>query len=212
MNTMKKCLFGGALVGAGLCSTAVAGEFQWGSSNSYNSLINLLPGGYSFFATAAGGWNEGISNSPSYASTVGGDLGIDILAYSGIAQGPIGNAYVFHTGLDFTVSDNMMATINWDVSNDSYNSGSGVSYAFITDSGGTIFSMDGSSATGTTSLTLLSTETYTLKVFILSGPGISGLSFFNMTENTVSVVPLPPAAFAGLGMLAGLGAYRRIRR
>jgi len=212
MNTMKKCLFGGALVGAGLCSTAVAGEFQWGSSNSYNSLINLLPGGYSFFATAAGGWNEGISNSPSYASTVGGDLGIDILAYSGIAQGPIGNAYVFHTGLDFTVSDNMMATINWDVSNDSYNSGSGVSYAFITDSGGTIFSMDGSSATGTTSLTLLSTETYTLKVFILSGPGISGLSFFNMTENTVAAVPLPPAAFAGLGMLAGLGAYRRIRR
>jgi len=209
---MKKCLFGGALVGAGLCSTAVAGEFQWGSSNSYNSLINLLPGGYSFFATAAGGWNEGISNSPSYASTVGGDLGIDILAYSGIAQGPIGNAYVFHTGLDFTVSDNMMATINWDVSNDSYNSGSGVSYAFITDSGGTIFSMDGSSATGTTSLTLLSTETYTLKVFILSGPGISGLSFFNMTENTVAAVPLPPAAFAGLGMLAGLGAYRRIRR
>jgi hypothetical protein len=28
----------------------------------------------------------------------------------------------------------------------------------------------------------------------------------------VSVVPLPPAAFAGLGLLAGMGAYRRIRK
>jgi len=28
----------------------------------------------------------------------------------------------------------------------------------------------------------------------------------------VSSVPLPPAAFAGLGLLAGMGAYRRIRR
>lgn len=27
-----------------------------------------------------------------------------------------------------------------------------------------------------------------------------------------AIVPLPPAAFAGLGMLAGLGVYRRIRR
>jgi len=27
-----------------------------------------------------------------------------------------------------------------------------------------------------------------------------------------AVVPLPPAAFAGLGMLAGMGAYRRLRR
>jgi len=31
-------------------------------------------------------------------------------------------------------------------------------------------------------------------------------------DNNVAVVPLPPAAFAGLGLLAGMGAYRRIRR
>jgi hypothetical protein len=29
---------------------------------------------------------------------------------------------------------------------------------------------------------------------------------------TISVVPVPPAAFAGLGLLAGLGAYRRFRK
>jgi hypothetical protein len=60
----------------------------------------------------------------------------------------------------------------------------------------------------------------------LSGLTTSSFSFYNSnafgslleldnTEfgfNSVSVVPLPPAAFAGLGMLAGLGAYRRIRR
>ncbi|CAN0600321.1 unnamed protein product, partial [Laminaria digitata] len=49
--------------------------------------------------------------------------------------------------------------------------------------------------------------TYFLNHVLISGPGALGESSFS-----VSVVPLPPAAFAGLGMLAGLGAYKRIRR
>jgi len=31
-------------------------------------------------------------------------------------------------------------------------------------------------------------------------------------DNSIVVVPVPPAAFAGLAMLAGLGAYRRVRK
>ena len=42
-----------------------------------------------------------------------------------------------------------------------------------------------------------------------------GTGLIEVVDNidfNINVVPLPPAAFAGLGMLAGLGAYRRIRR
>jgi len=35
---------------------------------------------------------------------------------------------------------------------------------------------------------------------------------FSINGNTVTVVPLPPAAFAGLGLLGCMGAYRRIRK
>jgi hypothetical protein len=35
---------------------------------------------------------------------------------------------------------------------------------------------------------------------------------FTIDGNTVNVVPLPPAAFAGLGILGCMGAYQRIRR
>ena len=45
-----------------------------------------------------------------------------------------------------------------------------------------------------------------LSVHALTGEPLGEVS------NTVVVVPLPSAALAGLGMLGGLGAYRRIRR
>jgi len=35
---------------------------------------------------------------------------------------------------------------------------------------------------------------------------------FTLDGNSITVVPLPPAALGGLAMLAGLGAYRRIRK
>jgi hypothetical protein len=35
---------------------------------------------------------------------------------------------------------------------------------------------------------------------------------FSINGNTITVVPLPPAAFAGLGILGCMGAYRRIRK
>ena len=59
----------------------------------------------------------------------------------------------------------------------------------------------------------------------LSGLTTSSFSFYNSNAfgsslelnntdfsfNTISVIPLPPAAFAALGMLAGLGVFRRFR-
>ncbi len=41
---------------------------------------------------------------------------------------------------------------------------------------------------------------------------LSTIESLGIDNMTVSVIPLPPAALAGLGMLAGLGAYRRLRR
>ncbi len=41
---------------------------------------------------------------------------------------------------------------------------------------------------------------------------LSTLESLAIDNMAVSVIPLPPAGFAGLGMLAGLGIYRRIRR
>ncbi len=41
---------------------------------------------------------------------------------------------------------------------------------------------------------------------------LSTLESLALDNMSVSVIPLPPAAFAGLGMLVGLGIYRRIRR
>lgn len=42
------------------------------------------------------------------------------------------------------------------------------------------------------------------------GPNTNGVGFDDLLF-TAQIVPLPPAALAGLGMLAGIGAYRRWR-
>lgn len=43
-------------------------------------------------------------------------------------------------------------------------------------------------------------------------PEGGGAGFNDLLFTAVSVIPLPPAAYAGLGMLTGLGVYRRVRR
>jgi len=64
-------------------------------------------------------------------------------------------------------------------------------------------------ATFTADISGLNGTTMEVQVVWANLSTIESLGIDNMT---ISVIPLPPAAFAGLGMLAGLGAYRRIRR
>jgi len=214
MNTVTKCLFGGALIGAGLCSSAAAGDIQWGSSIASNNKLRTTSGLPSDFAIS-GNWNESVTGPLNQnASSIGTDMGISMLAYSDATLNGSGYAYARHYSgvLDFTVSQDMMVYFDWDVSNDNFN----LSYLAITDTtpSGSLFFMNSSLAleTGTASAMAYAGETYFLSGWIIAGGGLTGSSYFNMTGSTITVVPLPPAALAGLGLLAGMGAYRRIRR
>jgi len=205
---VKQCLFGGALLGAGLCSNATAGDFQWGPANF--SLVYTNPGPYHHFNTY-GGWDEIETGSGQTATSTGNDFGLAMSAYTSYGYGS-GFALAYHLDLEFTVTANMTANLNWDITNDNYNGGYGYSYADIFDSSySSIFSMNGTTPTGNMDIQLLVGQTYHFWGQIISGPGAQGLSFFNMSSG-VAVVPLPPAAFGGLAMLGGLCAYRRVRR
>jgi hypothetical protein len=46
----------------------------------------------------------------------------------------------------------------------------------------------------------------------LSVQSLDRMTTFASVNNTINVVPLPPAAIAGLAMLGGIGAYRRFRK
>jgi len=197
MNTMKKCLFGGALVGAGLCSTAVAGHLEW-------------TGG---FATVSGdsGPVGAITSGPSWAATSPGFFDFGTAsgdtsgAYMAVYSGYFGfNASSVLDSTTFTVNTTTTFTFEW--------AASGFGFLSVDIVGAGIINPDLNfvSGSGMFDLTFLATETYTIDANLFAGG--NSLATFRMTENAMAAVPLPPAAFAGLGMLAGLGAYRRIRK
>lgn len=192
-----KCLFGGALLGAGLCgggSPALAGNFDLVSSYGfamafieYSNQSNDFDGGDFALSVASSGGTTASAYGDSYG-------------FSFFASG--GNAYA-RTLTQFSVSSDLMVLFQWDVISDTR----GLSYGKIVDlsTGSSVFEFDGGS--GDTTVTLLTGRTYSFRSSVVAGSGSTADSSFN-----VSVVPLPPAAFAGLGMLAGMGAYKRIRR
>ena len=191
-----KCLFGGALLGAGLCgggSPALAGNFDLVSSYgnarafiSFSDQSNDFGGDFALSVASSGG-----TTASAYGDSDG---------FSFFASG--GNAYA-RTLTQFSVSSDLMVLFQWDVISDT----AGLSYGKIVDlsTSSSIFEFDGGS--GDTTVTLLTGRTYRFTSLVVAGSGSTADSSFN-----VSVVPLPPAAFAGLGMLAGMGAYKRIRR
>ena len=204
-----KCLFGGALLGAGVCagagSSAHAGNFVWGSGFAY---------GYLAYTNLAD------------QSTIGGDFGLTVTdAYGGSASAAFdahgfsvsataGNYSVYtfatmNTEAFFTVDENMAVRFDWDLSANSPYTSQNDNFLQVfnstTMSFENIFSFSLPDS-GSFSLTLEAGNQYYIKSYISSTFDGQSSSF------SVSVVPLPPAAFAGLGMLAGLGAYKRIRR
>lgn len=202
MKTVKNCLFGGALVGAGLCSQAqAAAEFNWLSSS--DNFTHLSGNMMQYFNTGSG-WSEYSSDGASYSSMTGTDFALSMATNSDGAN-DFARADHFN-GVYFEVTEDTAVDFEWDFSG----SNSSSYFALI----GPVVGLnnDGGAVSGSFSLDLIAGDVYWIQASVFSRDG-NGLSFFNMTvDNSVSVVPLPPAAIAGLGMLAGLGAYRRVRR
>lgn len=209
MNTVKKCLFGGALMGAGLCSSAnaggVEGVFAWDVD-------------FAFAATPFGAYNytygNGIIDVASeslfgYAHAQADQSGLTLFAdsFDGDLTGTearIGFVSQAFINASFNVSQSMSVTMTWDFSADI----SGYSYLS--------FDSVPYGAVGSIQLDLVAFESHLITAKMSSqlpaGPGFSATASTFTISNTVNVVPLPPAAFGGLAMLAGLGAYRCVRR
>jgi len=111
---------------------------------------------------------------------------------------------IVETLASFTVSENMLMTLDWNLGTDDT--------LTIVDSYTNAYLVDIFASTDSDTVDHLFIANRTYFVFINLTRIGNGSSSFHLFENTVVAVPLPPAAFAGLGMLAGLGAYRRVRR
>lgn len=212
MKTKTNCLFGGALLGAGLCagagSSALAGDFAWGPAYLFS---------YTNFGADAA-YTTGGDVSVSVADMHGGsaDATFNASGFSMMAVAPNTGNYNFAaaylvTSLGFTVTSDMTVLFEWDMTGNTANNGSGGSLSAY-DSGSmsnvSLFSFSGLDV-GSSTITLLAGTQYTLTGDVAAELGAGASSF---SVSSVSVVPLPPAAFAGLGMLAGMGAYKRVRR
>jgi hypothetical protein len=194
MNTITKCLFGGALIGAGLCSSATGAAVDWVSGYGY---VDAIDGSISsdYDSLSGTGWDAMGAYGTASAHSSADTFGIDMAADSGNGSADAGAVG------SFTVATDTTMLLSWDVS---------FAHIIFNDvSTGPVLNLNPSDEAGSIEFTFLSGTTYTVEVTLFSF-GSGPPSTFTM--NTVNVVPLPPAAFGGLAMLAGLGAYRRIRR
>ena len=218
-----KCLFGGALLSAGVCagagSTALAGEFQFGNSTLYANINS-----FSFaYTTMSGNGTSTITDTytgtSAYATASFSDSSFSFFlqtAYS--ADDVFGNDGTVSAsiGASFTVLQDVTVRLDPGATSSSFElfsrDSSGYGYGYNYPMGTrTYYGSD------TLDIFLTANTTYTLFATGIgywdswfAGQTRRGGEAFSMT--IVSAVPLPPAAFAGLGMLAGLGAYKRIRR
>jgi len=183
-TNVKTCLFGGALLGAGLCSPAAAGDVDW--SFGFGFAYNIANFGSDI---GIGGWDADVGDG---THSIGGTFGLDIAA-NGATNG---YAYAFVDGY-FTVATDTTLLLSWDIE---------IGYADVNGFGFNFEAFDGD--TGSLEVTFLQGVEYEVRALLYDFGGAPS----SFTMNTVTVVPLPPAAIGGLAMLAGLGAYRRVRR
>ena len=192
MNTKTTCLFGGALIGAGLCSNANAADVNWSFGNgNARDLIN------DDFSTQGGPFSSWDANTGTGAHSIGGDFGFDMAADA--SSTPTTYAYAYTFGY-FTVDADTTLTLDWDLGNGSINFSS-------LNHGDILLASNGES--GTLDFTFIANRSY---YFFGTMTDHGGSASSVTMGQTINVVPLPPSALAGLGMLAGLGAYRRSRK
>jgi len=203
-TTVTKCLFGGAFIVAGLCTSASA-DFVWGLS--VVSRANSISTQPSVFSTT-GGWDDSTSFGTSYTETVVNALGMSMLVFNGNTVASRIQAY----RTAFSVTEDTVVTIEWDFTASVANNYTS-SYTLLIDaSTNTTFfeRVNGGPipTVGSAVITLLASESYLMRGY---AGATNGLTSISMSSN-ISVVPLPPGALTGLGLLAGLCAYRRVRR
>ena len=196
MNTnVKTCLFGGALLGAGLCSSASAADVNWNSGFGYahDRSIFAFSDDTGPYAT----WNADTgTGAHARAGRFGFDMAVDAI------NTPYSYAFASAFG-SFSVATDTTLSLSWDLGNT-------YSYISVLDSSNAHILSVLAGDSGSLEFTFLANESYSIAAVMRES--LDGASSFSMSDNNVNVVPLPPAAFAGLGMLAGLGAYRRIRK
>lgn len=195
----KKCLFGGALVAAGLANAANA-------QLSFSSTFSIQAGAYAY-----GGGTGPVFDTftgPGFWSVIADDQGLGVATTSSNANQVLFNAYAasgggsyvtnFAPGSYFTVGSDVVASAAWDFTNDS---GSGeFTIDNVTDGVNLLSAGPGSS--GSIPITLEAGKTYTMTfgIFQIDGTGNGGGSL---------IIPAPSSV--ALLALGGLFATRRRR-
>ena len=214
MNKVTQSLFGGVLIGASLCSSASAdmvgpAEINWVHTAQAAAVAPF--GMYNTF-TGPGNFNVSDSSPVGFALAIADESALRMEAQSDLVSGASsrgGSPDIATATISsiFTVNQGTTVTVSWN-----FRELAG-SYFSLSGSNG---SFDAMGPSGSVQLNLIGDSVYNLFAQVTdTGSMYSSFtgdgSFISMTVNP-TVVPLPPAAFAGLGMLAGLGAYRRIRK
>ena len=161
------CLFGGALLGAGLCagsgSTAFGGDFVWG----YQTSTNIAGGGFTVNYSGDGDF----SSAYSYSSSVFASMSADASGFLVTGAGTGGSAYGYIFGRSiFSVSEDLSALFEWDTTN----SGLDFSFAYIfntSDSSYEVFFLQ-ESVEGSATLNLAAGDTYYIQYRIVGGYGM----------------------------------------
>ena len=158
--------------------------------------------------THSGAGDFTVSNSSyfGFAHAIADSSGVSLVAQAEFldsfnARGGNSNIAAAFVDSQFSLSQNASVTISWN----------------FRDTVGSNLTIAGFSAMGSSDsidLNLLENVTYDIIAQVSSIDSILLPLSGNETyiTMTVNVVPLPTAAFAGLGMLAGLGAIRRSRK
>ncbi len=194
----KACLFGGAIFAAGIALHAEA-DPEIVFSNSF-VFAALEPSSAYGFHTGAGPWMIGGVDGDSYAYSYGGALGISARAYSAVA-GPPAVAFVDLSYAFFTVTEDVLADIAWDLTA----SDAGVTGWYLNDGTNNVVLAGWNGTPGTTQVLLEAGNQYQFSA------NLSTRTPFGNGGPFVSLQLVPTPATTGLLAMGGLLAARRRR-
>jgi hypothetical protein len=224
MKKLSTCLFGGALIATGLTSPAIAdsvlydtgiatgnGGDGWGTDNYGTGIADFTLGSAvtvnSFSMTLIGNstsaavdvsWAIYSRSGDSVVSLLGSGFFAGLTTSNPVNTGtyPVYDVSVNVGGLNLAAGDYYLATQRDNANSDAF-------WAYVAAPDGSRGSLANNSTYNTLSGDLFANDT-------LLNQSVDYA--FKINGSTITVVPLPPAAFAGLGILGCMGAYRRIRK